>query len=79
MKSTRATFLEEIEKFMARHGMNPTTFSILCRNDPAFVLRMKRGRNPHADTMDEVRRFMKEYRAPNKARPKSRPLAGAAA
>lgn len=71
MKSTRATFLEEIEKFMARHDMNPTTFSLLCKNDPAFVLRIKRGRNPQADTIDEVRRFMKEYKAP-KARPRQR-------
>lgn len=76
MSSTRAKFLAEIERFIDKHQMDTSAFGKLARNDPAFVLRLRRGRVPHVDTMDEVREFMANFK---QACPKSRPLSGAAA
>lgn len=79
MSNARTRFIAEIESFMSKHGLEATTFGKMCLNDTAFLHKLREGRNPRLDTVEEVRAWMADYKARKQARPKSRPLAGAAA
>lgn len=73
--STRDKLLSEIEAYLARTGMAPTTFGSAVMNDKAFVLRLRKGKGVHADTVDHVRAWMADHplarRRPRKAEARS--------
>lgn len=61
--STRDTLLAEIAEFRKRTGMPETRFGDLAVNDPALILKIKRGRNVTIDMADRLREFMRSYRS----------------
>lgn len=71
MSTARDTLLNEVEAFLAKHSMAPATFGKLAVGDPAFVLRLRQGRNPRIDTAESVRQFIRDYRPPTKRRPRA--------
>ncbi len=56
--STRDQVLEEIESFMARHGMSAGDFGIKCMRNPSFVYRLREGHDIRASSIDKVRAFI---------------------
>jgi len=56
---TARELLAEIERFLHRHDMNPTTFGIDCMNDGNYLSRLRRGRTPTLQTIDKVRAYIK--------------------
>ena len=68
----RAKLLKEIEGFLARHRMAPSTFGRLAMGDPSFMSTLKNNqRGVKIDTVDKLRKWMAGYRA------KPRPTSGA--
>jgi hypothetical protein len=71
--SAREEFLQEIEAFLAKTGMAPTTFGLKAVNDRAFINRLRgsisntSAQGPGLDTVRKIRSFMKSnarYRSP---------------
>jgi len=62
--------LAEVEAFLKRHDMAPTTFGTMAANDVKLVSDLREGRDIRLSMADRLRRFMREY-VPK--RPKSRP------
>lgn len=61
---TRAeAFLAEIESFLERREMKPTTFSKAAVGDPNFVRNLRDGRVPNLDLVDRVHDFIKSQEA----------------
>lgn len=58
---TTDEFKNEIEAFMVKHGMNPTTFGKESCNDSAFVFRIRQGRSPSLDKANDILKWMREY------------------
>lgn len=52
------TLLREIEMFLKRTEMPVTLFGRLAVSDPRFVLDLRNGREPRAETCVKVRRFI---------------------
>lgn len=67
--------LAEIEAFIVKHGLNPTQFGVLAKNDSALVFRLREGGDVYTKTATELRRFMETYPRPladgHKHRPRS--------
>jgi hypothetical protein len=57
-------FLAEVEAFIAKSELNPTDFGKLAINDPNFVFDLREGRSPSARTIDKVREWMRQFKAP---------------
>lgn len=55
------SFLEEIEAFMAAHGMSESKFGQDALGDHKFVGQVRSGRSPSLKTAERVRRFMLAY------------------
>lgn len=54
------TLLEEIEAFLVRHDMPPSTFGRVARNDASFVFDLRENkRTLRRKTIKEVRAWMK--------------------
>nr|WP_137678906.1 hypothetical protein [Aurantiacibacter suaedae] len=53
--------IRKIEIFLRRYRMAPTTFGRLAAQDPRFVLDLRNGRRPRADTAGRVEHFMNTY------------------
>lgn len=68
-KSLAQTVVDEIEAFLLKTEMRHTTFGLKYNGDPSFVTRARRGRMMKADTIDQVRKFMAEYKAPSRRAP----------
>jgi hypothetical protein len=51
--------LDEIHAYCERNGMEETRFGVLAINDGHFIPRLYLGRQPRHDTIDRVRKFMK--------------------
>lgn len=65
-------FKREIERFLERSRMTPTTFGKVCLNDGSFIADLRKGeRLPTVRTLNKVRTFIKEWRPPKKGQ---RPL-----
>lgn len=64
--TAREQLLADIEAFIARHAMYPTTFGRLAANDTALVSRLRNGATVRLDTAERLRRFMSEYRPPKR-------------
>ena len=67
--SSHDILLAEVEDFLKRHDMAPTTFGTLAANDMKLVSELRDGRDIRLSTADRIRRFMREYTPP---RPKPR-------
>jgi hypothetical protein len=62
--------IRSIEKFLRENDMPPTRFGRLATHDPRFVLDLRNGRIPRADTEARVRRFMESFPACEQAGPR---------
>lgn len=60
---TLAAFKAEVEAFLERKGIEPTTFGRDALKDPNFVIDLRAGRSPHLRTIEKVRAFMRKVRA----------------
>ena len=54
--------IRTVEKFLREEDMPPTRFGRLAAHDPRFVLDMRLGRIPRADTEARILAFMEGYR-----------------
>lgn len=62
MRTLSAQLLDEIEDFLMRHRMPPTTLGELFCRDPQFVRQIRAGRSIRLDTADRLRAWMAAYR-----------------
>lgn len=53
--------IRTIETFLRQHEMPATKFGRLAAHDPRFVLDLRMGRTPRANTEARIRRWMTEY------------------
>lgn len=58
------SLLDQVEAFMAQHGMAATRFGVLCCSQEVLVWTLRKGRKPGVQVSERIRRFMREYRAP---------------
>ena len=63
MASTKKAFLADIETFMKKHKMSPTTFGRNFCKSPNFVFDLRAGRAPNADVMDAIDAKMSSFNA----------------
>ena len=54
----QSTFLSEVESFLVREGLAPTTFGELALSDRHFVRQIRAGRRCWPETIEKVRAFM---------------------
>jgi len=59
--------LREVERFLRTHQMAVTKFGRLAAHDPRFVLDLRMGRIPRAETQARTRKWMEEFEAGNHA------------
>ncbi len=52
------TFLNDIDLYLDRNGLEPSAFGKLALGDPNFIFDLKKGRSPSTRTMEKVRAFM---------------------
>lgn len=78
MMTMQEQVLAEVEAFMERMDMRPTTFGMLAMGDKGFVFRLREGRPVKTTTIDALRLFMSAYRPPVKKRGNGRASAAAA-
>lgn len=57
-----AALLEDIELFIATHGLTERRFGEEALNDKNFVPQLRSGRRVWPETAEKVRRFMVSYR-----------------
>jgi hypothetical protein len=53
--------IRKVEKFLRSRAMAATTFGRLAAHDPRFVLDLRNGRIPRANTQKKVEHFMNIY------------------
>ena len=53
--------IRTIEKFLRQHDMPATKFGRLAAHDPRFVLDLRMGRIPRAETQKRIEHFMNTY------------------
>ena len=58
MAETTKTLLAEIEQFLARSGMRPSTFGHNTANDGKLVARLRRGRTVTLETAGRIKAFI---------------------
>jgi hypothetical protein len=58
MESSAATFLAEIEAFLARERVPSSTFGRAAVGDPNFVRELRDGRAPSLRLVDRARAYM---------------------
>ncbi|GIK18963.1 MAG: hypothetical protein AMXMBFR77_16950 [Phycisphaerales bacterium] len=61
-------FQLQVEAFIARHGLSPTTFGLWAMNDSRFVFDLRRGRSCSLATVGKIYRFMAEYEQKQEAK-----------
>lgn len=59
--STHDKFLTDIERFLRKHDMRPTTLGLSAINDAKLVSNLRLGKDVTTRTMDRVRAFMSSY------------------
>ena len=57
--------IDEIEAFLANHGMPPSTFGQQAIGDGKLVFDLREGRDLRSRTVERIRNYMREYRPPN--------------
>lgn len=67
--TVREQITDEIDAFLERTGLTPTTLGRLAVNDLSFVQRLRDGADIRASTIDRLRAFMANYEAKSAKRP----------
>ncbi len=65
---TDEDFQLQVEAFIERHGLSPTTFGLWAMDDSRFVFDLRNGRNCFIKTVRKVQRFMSQYEAKQEAK-----------
>lgn len=63
-------FQLEVEEFIRRHELSPTTFGLWAMNDSRFVFDLRAGRSCYRATEKKVYEFMQAYAAKQEAKRK---------
>jgi sulfate adenylyltransferase subunit 2 len=74
MQSVANSFLSDIEHFLSETKIDPTSFGRQALGDPSFVFDLRKGRSPSAKTIDKVRDWMRQRRAPPPVAARSSPI-----
>lgn len=61
MTTRSQALLAEIDNFLKLTGMKPTNFGKKAINDPALMIKLRRGRRLYEETEARVRRYMAVY------------------
>lgn len=56
------TFRSEIEKFLKKHKMAPSTFGVLANKEPNLVFLIREGRECREATQKRILDFIKNYK-----------------
>lgn len=56
--------IDEIDAFLTRTGMSATAFGTEVLKDPPFVFQLREGRDCKMSTVERVREFIREWKAP---------------
>ncbi|MES2289310.1 MAG: hypothetical protein V4530_06180 [Pseudomonadota bacterium] len=64
VEARQRDLLLEVEAFLAKHGIAPSTFSKKVMDQSMFVAKLRGGLQPQGKTVDRVRRYMAEYTPP---------------
>ena len=73
MDTIAQSFLKEIDTYLARSGLDPSSFGKDALGDPNFVFDLRKGRSPSTRTMDKVRAAMRDVVSPQAPRPNATP------
>jgi hypothetical protein len=65
---TDEEFLAQIERFMVRYRISPTTFGLWAMDDSRFVFDLWNGRSCLIRTVNRVRRFMIQHEKKEEAK-----------
>jgi len=79
MDTVAHSFLSEIEQFLASAGMDPTALGKQALGDPSFVFDLRKGRSPSTRTIDKVRNWIAQQKAPAAGETTSKPVKPASA
>jgi hypothetical protein len=60
---TSTEFLDQIETFLEKHSIAPSTFGKLLMGDPTFVFHLREGRKPNIDTCARISRILEHPQA----------------
>ena len=60
-RMTQEEFQSQVESFIRRHGLSPTTFGIWAMDDSRFVFDVRKGRQCFRSTQDRVLAFIASY------------------
>jgi sulfate adenylyltransferase subunit 2 len=63
MDTIAQTFLADIEAYLTRSGLDPSSFGKQALGDPNFVFDLRKGRSPSTRTMEKVRAAMTQTAA----------------
>lgn len=67
MKKWKDILLEDVEAYLARHGMSATAFGVAVTSDRHLVHRLRRGVPVSIDTADRIRQYMHAHPVPVQA------------
>ena len=62
---TSTEFLDQIESFLEKHDIAPSTFGKTLMGDPTFVFHLREGRRPNIDTCAKIIRILEHPQAAN--------------
>jgi hypothetical protein len=62
---TSIEFLDQIEAFLEKHSIAPSTFGKTLMGDPSFVFHLREGRKPNIDTCARISRILEHPQAAN--------------
>ena len=62
---TSSDFLAQIETFLEKHDIAPSTFGKTLMGDPTFVFHLREGRRPNIDTCARISRILEHPQAAN--------------
>jgi hypothetical protein len=65
---TQLEFQQQVEAFLTRHELSPTTFGLWAMNDSRFVWDLRAGRLCFSATVRKVLAFMVEHEAQQEAK-----------
>lgn len=77
--STHQQLLAEIEAFLKRHDVRPTTFGLRAVNDAKLVANLRSGADVTTRTLDRVRTYMRSFEGNGGNHPSRRASARVAA
>jgi len=63
MPRTSVDFLAQVEGFIEKHHISPSTFGRLMMGDPTFVFQLRDGRQPSIDTCASISRIISHPKA----------------